>query len=92
MYRLILESLLGVRRSAGTLRIAPCLPAAWTSFEVRYRYGRSEHAITVVQADRDEDAAGVWFDGEPQEGGDVTLVDDGAPHAVRVVLRARPTA
>jgi cellobiose phosphorylase len=92
MYRLILESLLGVRRSAGTLRIAPCLPAAWKSFEVRYRYGRSVHAITVVQADRDEDAAGVWVDGEPQEGGEVTLVDDGAPHAVRVVLRARPGA
>jgi cellobiose phosphorylase len=92
MYRLVLESLLGVRRDASTLRFAPCLPATWKSFGLRYRHGRSVYAVTVLQTDRDEDAVGVWVDGELQRDGAITLVDDDREHGVRVVLRSRVAA
>ena len=39
MYRLIVESLLGLRLEGDKLRLAPCLPASWPGFKLRYRYG-----------------------------------------------------
>jgi cellobiose phosphorylase len=38
MYRLIIESLLGLRLTAGRLHFEPCLPADWQGFQLRYRY------------------------------------------------------
>jgi cellobiose phosphorylase len=85
MYRLILESLLGLRRTGDMLRFAPCLPPAWKSFALRYRRGQANYAITVVQADRDNPLAGVWLDGELQSEDAIPLVDDNRQHVVRVV-------
>ena len=38
MYRLIVESLLGLRLEVDTLHITPCLPASWKGFTLHYRY------------------------------------------------------
>jgi cellobiose phosphorylase len=38
MYRLVVESLLGLRLEAERLRFAPCLPSHWNGFTLRYRY------------------------------------------------------
>jgi cellobiose phosphorylase len=46
MYRLILESLMGLRLEADRLRFAPCLPADWERFKVHYRY---RETVTVLQ-------------------------------------------
>src|SRR4030095_11519209 len=37
MYRLLVESLLGLHLEVDKLRLAPCLPAGWASFNVNYR-------------------------------------------------------
>src|SRR3546814_12752253 len=50
LYRLIVESLLGLRREAGRLHIAPCLPAEWKRYGLRYRFGETLYRISVVQA------------------------------------------
>ena len=49
MYRLIVESLLGLRLEVDTLRVAPCLPADWTAFTVHYRYRETAYHIAVLQ-------------------------------------------
>src|SRR6185436_1218291 len=49
MYRLITESLLGLRRTANQLRFAPCLPGDWQEFQLRYRYGETYYQILVRQ-------------------------------------------
>ena len=41
MYRLGLESILGLRRRGEHLAVAPCVPATWDGFVVRWRHGRS---------------------------------------------------
>ena len=58
MYRLITESLLGVRLDVDKLRFAPCLPADWPSFKIHYRYRETVYHITVTQtgAGRHRDA------------------------------------
>ena len=49
MYRLILESLLGLRLEVDKLRFKPCLPAHWPSFTIHYRYRETHYRIVVTQ-------------------------------------------
>ncbi|MDH5580130.1 MAG: cyclic beta 1-2 glucan synthetase, partial [Betaproteobacteria bacterium] len=55
MYRLIVESLLGLSREADRLRFTPCLPADWEAFTMRYRYGETVYEIAVQQELADAD-------------------------------------
>ena len=50
MYRLIVESLLGVELATDKLRIAPCLPATWKAFKLHYRFRETLYRITVTQS------------------------------------------
>ncbi|HEY0253263.1 MAG TPA: hypothetical protein VGC41_17135, partial [Kofleriaceae bacterium] len=47
MYRLLLETLLGVRLEVDRLIISPRVPASWPSFEIHYRWRETVHHITV---------------------------------------------
>ena len=48
MYRLIIESLLGLEIRGNTLRIRPCPRRDWTSYGIRYRYRSTVYAIRVL--------------------------------------------
>jgi cellobiose phosphorylase len=84
MYRLLVESLLGLEREGERLRVSPCLPPQWREFVVRYRHGGSTYEITVRQALNDGEpasgAACVTLDGVEQCDGWIPLVDDGLEH------------
>ena len=88
MYRLIVESLLGVTRERDRLRFTPCLPANWTAFTMRYRYRETRYAITVRQiragAGSATRATDVTVDGVLQDDASVHLVDDRTAHHVLV--------
>jgi len=77
MYRLAVESLLGLRREGARLRIAPCLPAGWPGFKLRYRYGETIYRIEVV-SDATGSAEHV-----------IELVDDLREHIVEARVRCR---
>jgi cyclic beta-1,2-glucan synthetase len=49
MYRLVVESLLGLRLEVDKLRFAPCLPADWKGFKLHYRYRETVYHIAVTQ-------------------------------------------
>jgi cellobiose phosphorylase len=87
MYRLVLESLLGLKREGETLRFAPCLPAGWDSYKVHYRYRETVYHVTVLQPG-DGGAAGVTVDGVAQPDAAIPLVDDRREHAVEVRVPA----
>ena len=84
MYRLIAESLLGLRLEVNQLRLDTCLPAAWGSFEMHYRYRETVYHIEIVQG---AELAGITIDGELHEGDTIPLVDDRREHAVEVRLK-----
>jgi cellobiose phosphorylase len=92
MYRLIVESLLGLAREKDRLRFAPCLPADWTAFTIRYRYGATVYGIDIQQgltgAGEGIGATRVTVDGVVQPDNSVQLVDDQADHRVVVAVRA----
>ena len=87
MYRVGLESLLGLARRGDTFSIDPCIPSWWPGFEVRWRFGRSTYAITVENGSRrGRGLAAATLDGRAVDARAVSLVDDGAEHEVHVWL------
>ena len=76
MYRLIVESLLGVKLAGDTLHLSPCLPADWTGFTVHYRHRDTMHHIVVTQKSADAAASA-----QPIA---IPLKSDGAEHTIEV--------
>jgi cellobiose phosphorylase len=82
LYRLIVESLLGVNLEGQSLRMAPVLPADWKPFTIVYRYGETRYRIAVRAADNGE--ASLSMDGVEQAGSVIPLSDDRREHVVEV--------
>ena len=82
MYRLIVESLLGLSLEVDKLRVAPCLPADWTTYSIEYRYRETMYRITVLQEERS--TTHVTVDGIPQPAASIPLIDDRKDHNVEI--------
>ena len=93
MYRLVVESLLGLNLEVDRLRFAPCLPQQWNEFALRYRYRETYYDIAVrrLEARDDEELAelSVTFDGIAQEGNFILLANDRREHRVVVCVPSR---
>jgi cellobiose phosphorylase len=85
MYRLIVESLLGLRLEIDKLYVEPCLPAEWPSFKMHYRYRDTLYHISVLQTQAEQ---GVTLDGVLLTGLAIPLSDDRLEHGVEVRVRA----
>ena len=86
MYRLIVESLLGLKLTAQRLDLAPCLPVDWPGFRLHYRYRETVYHISVRQTFGEQAAMGVSVDGVVQSVPGIPLIDDGKEHQVEVNL------
>ncbi|MEI7639320.1 MAG: glycosyl hydrolase family 65 protein, partial [Syntrophus sp. (in: bacteria)] len=86
MYRLIVESLLGLRLAVDKLHIEPCIPTEWEGFTVHYRYRETLYHIKVVQGQAGEDERHVTVDGAVQREQTIPMVDDHNAHFVEVVV------
>jgi cellobiose phosphorylase len=78
MYRLALESLLGLKLEGDQLHLAPRLLASWPGFKLRYRYRETVYQITVVRGES----------GAEQADHIIPLVDDRREHLVEVRVPA----
>nr|WP_233279477.1 glucoamylase family protein [Acidihalobacter yilgarnensis] len=97
MYRLAVETLLGLHLEGDHLRIAPCIPADWASYKIQYRFHDTFYHITIkrIRA-KPEHVIHVTLDGvvindssiEGREKlqGMIPLVDDRRDHFVEVEL------
>ncbi|KAF0165787.1 MAG: putative glycosyltransferase 36 [Rhodocyclaceae bacterium] len=96
MYRLVLESLLGLSLAGDRLHLAPCLPADWRAFKIHYRYRETVYHIAVAQtgvgSDGDDDGqsrvTSVLVDGVERADKMIPLVDDRRDHSVAVTVHA----
>jgi cyclic beta-1,2-glucan glucanotransferase len=88
MYRLIVESLLGLRLEVNKLHIAPCIPADWNAFKIRYRYRETVYRVAVLQTRDGPGEISVTVDGVAQNGNTILLVDDRREHSVEVRMHA----
>ncbi len=94
MYRLIVESLLGLRLEADRLHVAPCLPAHWNALKIHYRYRETVYHIAIVQTGAGKEGsekrggARLTVDGVGQDGQAIPLVDDRREHTVEISIPA----
>ncbi|KON82257.2 cyclic beta 1-2 glucan synthetase [Azoarcus sp. PA01] len=93
MYQLVVESLLGLRLAGATLHLAPCLPADWPGYTIRYRYRETVYHIAVSQTHGGGDAqsgvTSVTVDGVERPDRTLPLIDDRQEHRVEVDVSAR---
>ncbi|HWB76845.1 MAG TPA: protein ndvB, partial [Nannocystaceae bacterium] len=83
MYRLVLESLLGVQLSVDRLRIAPMPHPGWDGYEIHYRFRETTYHIRV-NLHGGANVTRVICDGVEQSDKTIPLVDDRRDHRVSV--------
>ncbi len=89
MYRLSVETLLGLHLEGDHLRITPCIPEDWDQYKIHYRYRDTFYHITVKRASSTgsgqvaEPERGVRVDGVDCNGR-IPLVDDRRERYVEV--------
>jgi cellobiose phosphorylase len=88
MYRLMVESLLGLRLEGTHLRLAPCIPPDWPGYRMRYRHGDAVYRIHVRQLDAGAEPR-LTLDGVDQAGLVIPLQDDHAEHIVEAWVARR---
>ena len=87
MYRLLIESFLGIELDVDKLRFTPCLPEAWTTFQIHYRYHDTFYHISFDNEGPNSKVQQLILDGANSTEGYVPLVNDLQEHHVEVVLR-----
>jgi cellobiose phosphorylase len=86
MYRLILESLLGLRLEIDKLYIEPCLPGEWQSYRIHYMFRDTLYRISVTQISEGTPARVLKLDGTQCHENFFRLVHDRQDHTAEVVL------
>lgn len=82
LYRLILESLLGIRRQGSYLYLKPCLPKDWQRYSISYRFGETFYQIEISQQKGDVSTEKLTLDGIVQQNSIILLQDDKQSHKV----------
>jgi cellobiose phosphorylase len=85
MYRLIIESFLGLQQEGNKLKFAPCVPKEWGLFKVDYRYKNTVYYIVATQKDNVGEMM-VTVDGMEQEDKMITLIDDQLKHTIQITI------
>ncbi|MDY0226440.1 MAG: glucoamylase family protein [Desulfomicrobium apsheronum] len=88
MYRLIVESLLGLSLEVDRLRITPCPNPQWKEFKVHYRFRETVYHISFSQLKGKKNKTRIILDNIKQDGQTITLSDDKQEHWVDVVIGA----
>ena len=87
MYRLSVETLLGIELNVDELRLSPRIPDDWNAYKVHYRYRETFYHIAVRRiGECPSRVQRVTVDGNVQAGGAIALVDDRVEHDVEVEL------
>jgi cyclic beta-1,2-glucan synthetase len=86
MYRLILESFLGITINVDKITFKPCLPVGWEEFKIRYMFCETLYLITVRQTDDTVEAASITIDGFVKQDRAIQLVNDHQEHLIEVKM------
>jgi cellobiose phosphorylase len=88
MYRMFVETLLGLNLEGEHLRLTPRWPGAWTACTLHYRHRQTTYHIHCIQLAADSpDPAILTLDGLLLTGNAIPLLSDGGEHAVEMKFR-----
>jgi cyclic beta-1,2-glucan synthetase len=91
IYRLIVESLLGISLETDKLYINPCLPSDWVTFKMSYRYRETVYRFTITQVKQDSAKMTIVVDGLESREKYIALVDDRHEHNAEITLYFKNT-
>jgi cellobiose phosphorylase len=87
LYRVGLEAILGFRLRGTRLELDPCVPPAWSGYEITYRHrSTTYHVVVENSGGAGRGVQSVTIDGRAAPEGVVELADDGGQHQVRIAL------
>jgi cellobiose phosphorylase len=87
MYRLLIETLLGVNLEGNQLRLTPSLPKTWNVFTLHYRYHQTPYHIRITRLPGiPPGGSRLSLDGQPLAGNSIPLLDDQRDHSVEMQL------
>jgi cellobiose phosphorylase len=84
MYRLVLESLLGVQLLIDRLYFKPCVPEEWAGFTVNYRYRSTIYSLQFIKSLTADQKGSLLVGGVLQREKSLLLIDDTLDHKVEV--------
>ena len=84
MYRLITESLLGLRLVVDKLYLEPLIPTTWEAFDVHYRHYQTLYHIHIRNLGRGRSVQRVVCDGAEQADKSIPLRNDGQEHRAEI--------
>ena len=84
MYRLVTESLLGLRLVVDKLYLEPLIPSTWEAFDVHYRHHQTLYHIHIRNLGSGRQVQRVSCDGAEQEDKSIPLLNDGQEHRVEI--------
>jgi len=91
MYRLLIETLLGINLEGDQLRLSPRLPKSWPSYKIHYRYRQTVYHITIIGIAADLPGKNqLVLDGNVLTSKTVPLVDDRREHFVELKVSGPP--
>jgi cellobiose phosphorylase len=87
MYRLLVETLLGIHLEGDKLRLAPHLPVSWPGYKIHYRFRQAVYHISVSRRQpRSEVIRELKLDGILISGDTFPLADDHQEHQVEMSI------
>ena len=87
MYRLLIETLLGLKLEGNRLRLTPRLPKHWPTCKMDYRYRQTLYHITISRSPNGVPGSGqIDLDGVELTDKIIPLVDDQREHRVEMRL------
>lgn len=86
IYRLIIESILGLRLNIDKLSFVPCMPEHWNGFKLHYRHGDTFYHFNVIRSGTGKAVISMKLDGIEQADKSVHLIDDRKDHSVEVAI------
>ncbi|MGI8907909.1 MAG: GH36-type glycosyl hydrolase domain-containing protein [Candidatus Sumerlaeaceae bacterium] len=86
MYRLIIESLLGIHLRVDHLELNPSMPASWRFYAVNYRFHESTYRIEFLRTGDGNTVLQLKINGSEVPGNRVPLINDRQRHDVQVQL------
>jgi cellobiose phosphorylase len=88
MYRLLVETLLGVHLENNHVRLEPRFAPGWTTYKIHYRYQQTVYHITIARLDdKAPNPRELTLDGQSLEGNAIPLTNDFVEHFIE--LRAK---
>ncbi len=92
MYRLLIETLLGVGLEGEHLRLTPRLPRNWKKYRLHYRYRQTTYQITMVRSGGEPgEPTRATLDGVELAELKIPLVNDHGEHVVELIV-GRPAS